>query len=264
MQSLTQPSILLKPFAEDGQRNSIPLENTDTSNPQLADLTNGFPAITSEDPDDGGLPPERKDFNGLGHLTTTYDYFYQAGGTFTYNATIATAIGGYPLGARLWYTDTNGNTVILRSTKANNSDNFITTPSYIGTSWVADTPSLSWNNAWTGTNTFVTPAANDDSQKAATTEWCRDNMVGVPNYSARVSVTSPYTPTQNGILRVRDSGSYPMAEIRTTDDFIIARAVSADNTSDQQVVWAIVKAGETYIMNAHSGRTPICFFVPFE
>ena len=143
MQTLTQPTLLLKPFAESGDKNTIPETNTDTSNPQLADLTSGFPAITSDSPDQGGLPPERKDFNGLGYLTTTYDFFYQAGGTYTWNDTIATAIGGYPLGARLWYTDGNGNTNILRSTKGNNTDNFTTTPSYIGTSWVKDTPTMS-------------------------------------------------------------------------------------------------------------------------
>lgn len=139
MQTLTQPTLLLKPFAQSGDKNTIPEINSDVSNPQLADLTNGFPQITSESPDDGGLPPERKDFNGLGYLTTLYDYFYQAGGTFTWNDTIANAIGGYPLGARLWYTDTNGVTLILRSTKGNNLDNFTQNQSYIGTSWVKDT-----------------------------------------------------------------------------------------------------------------------------
>lgn len=140
MQTLTQPTLLLKPFAEEGDKNTIPVTNSDATNPQLADLTNGFPEITSLDPDDGGIPAERKDFNGLGYLTTTYDYFYQAGGTFTYNATIADAIGGYPLGARLWYSDGNGNGWILRSTKGNNKDNFVSNPtSYIGTSWVKDT-----------------------------------------------------------------------------------------------------------------------------
>ena len=155
MQGLTQPTLLLKPFAESGDKNSIPVTNSDVSNPQKADLTNGFPAITSERPENGGLPPERKDINGLGYLTTTYDFFYQAGGTFTFNATVSSAIGGYPLGARLWYTDGNGATTVLRSTKDNNTDNFVSTPSYIGTSWVQEIPVLGWNNTWTGTNTFV-------------------------------------------------------------------------------------------------------------
>ena len=112
MQNLTQPTLLLKPFAQSGDKNTLPDVNTDLTNPQKADLTNGFPQITSEAPDDGGLPPERADFNALGYLTTLYDYFYQCGGTFTFNSTICTAIGGYPAGARLWYTDANGNTTV--------------------------------------------------------------------------------------------------------------------------------------------------------
>ena len=151
MQTLTQPTLLLRPFAESGDKNTIPVTNSDASNPQLADLTNGFPAITSEAPDDGGLPPERKDFNGLGYLTTTYDYFYQAGGTFTFDQTTAVGIGGYPLGARLWYWNgTDG--WILRSTVQNNYDDFVNDKTYdsgtgtwvnktgiIGTTWVKDT-----------------------------------------------------------------------------------------------------------------------------
>ena len=152
MQSLTQPTLLLKPFAESGDKNTIPVTNTDASNPQLADLTNGFPQITSADPDENGLPPERKDFNGLGYLTTTYDYFYQAGGTFTFNPTISSAIGGYPLGARLWYTDNNGSTTVLRSTIANNTNNFNNGNM---TGWTPEIPALGWNNTWTGSNTFT-------------------------------------------------------------------------------------------------------------
>lgn len=132
MQSLVQPELLLKPFAENGDKNSIPLENQTIAQPQLADLTSGFPPITSLDPADGGLPPERKDFNALGFLTTSYDFFYQAGGTFTFSSTISNAIGGYPLGARLWYTDANGVSMIVRSTIENNTNNFISNPSFIG------------------------------------------------------------------------------------------------------------------------------------
>ncbi|MBO7732880.1 MAG: hypothetical protein J6S67_10015 [Methanobrevibacter sp.] len=132
MQNLVQPTLLLKPFAENGDKNDIPLNNETIAQPQLADLTVGFPPITSKDPADGGLPPERNDFNALGYLTTTYDYFYQAGGTFTFNSTISNAIGGYPLNARLWYTDSNGVSCILRSTIANNTNDFTQDDSVIG------------------------------------------------------------------------------------------------------------------------------------
>lgn len=132
MESLTQPTLLLKPFADEGDRNDIPVVNNNYSNPQLADLKNGFPEITSRLPSQGGLPPERKDFNALGYLTTSYDYYYQAGGTFTFNQIICNAIGGYPVGARLWYTNPDGVSCIVMSTVANNTNNFITNPNYIG------------------------------------------------------------------------------------------------------------------------------------
>lgn len=142
MEGLTQPTALLKPFAQDGDKNTIPDVNTDTTKPELASLTLGFPSTVSTNPNQGGLPPERKDFNGLGYLTTLYDHFYQCGGTFTFNQDICDAIGGYPIGARLWYY--NGTkSLILRSTKNNNEDNFITNPSVIGTSWIPDTVTAS-------------------------------------------------------------------------------------------------------------------------
>lgn len=131
----TQPELLLKTFAEDGTRNTLPLVNTDTSNKQRADLTNGFPIWTEGDPEDGKLPPERADVNALGYLTTSYDFFYQAGGMFTFSSTIATAIGGYPKSARLWYTNSDGVSMLLESTKDDNEDDFNDDDSYIGTSW---------------------------------------------------------------------------------------------------------------------------------
>ena len=132
MQNLTQPTLLLKPFCQDGDKNQIPVQNDSLVDPQLADLTNGFPEITSKPPSQGGLPPERRDFNALGYLTTSYDWFYQAGGTFTFNQTISDAIGGYPLNARLWYTDSDGISMVLRSTIQNNTNNFLTDSSVIG------------------------------------------------------------------------------------------------------------------------------------
>ena len=133
-----QPELLLEVFAKNGTKNTLPLLNTDSANPQRADLTNGFPLATQGSPEDGKLPPERADFNALGFLTTSYDYFYQAGGTFTFNSTISSAIGGYPLGARLWHTNSSGISMILRSTKDDNTDDFTQDESYIGTSWVIE------------------------------------------------------------------------------------------------------------------------------
>lgn len=144
MQTLTQPTLLKMPFAKDGDKNNLPEENDDATNPQLADLKNGFPPITSLLPANGGIPPERKDFNALGYLTTLYDYFYQVGGTFGWNDDICEDIGGYPVGARLWYTKQNGETIIVRSMIGNNTYNFTQDESYIdGEKWKQDTPTMS-------------------------------------------------------------------------------------------------------------------------
>lgn len=133
--SLTTPQVLPTPFAEQGDKNTLPDNPTGTN---LASITEGFPAITMLSRDDGGLPPAGQDFNGLGNLLSQFYFFTQNGGSYTFDSNVSTAIGGYPLGARLWYVGADG-AQVLRSTKANNTDNFNNDSSYIGTSWIPDT-----------------------------------------------------------------------------------------------------------------------------
>lgn len=242
MQTLTQPTLLLKPFAESGDKNALPDVNTDLSNPQKADLTNGFPQITGLKPAQGGLPPERKDFNALGYLTTTYDFFYQAGGTFTFDPTISTAIGGYPLGARLWYTDSNGVTMILRSTVQNNTDNFNDgSETGIGTTWVPDTPTLGGNNVWTGLNTFSggaivpTQASSDNSTKAASTAFVQS-----------VASSYSYGATPRDITELADfngtlmgNGYLNLSESWQNFDELVFIATSGTNKGGTNVAYRI-------------------------
>ena len=240
MQSLTQPELLLKPFADEGDKNTIPETNTDASNPQLADLTNGFPAITSEDPDDGGLPAERKDFNGLGYLTTTYDYFYQAGGTFTFNDTISTAIGGYPIGARLWYTDNNGATTILRSTIANNTNNFNNGSM---TGWTPDIPALGWDNVWTGNNVF-----SGDNKFTSATAWVGSSTFAVFK-SDRNSAQAPSSYSEEPIVQKNDVNDILNTSLRTgylTDGSIETRFYTGRNGTNKFIAVGVDNNGNGY------------------
>ena len=264
MQSLTQPTLLLKPFAESGDKNSIPVQNTDAQNPQLADLTNGFPQVTSEDPDDGGLPPERKDFNGLGYLTTTYDYFYQAGGTFTFNSTISSAIGGYPLGARLWYTDGNGATTVVRSTVANNTDNFNDgSATGIGTTWVPEIPALGWNNTWTGANTFSGNTTFSGSVALNGTisgsSSAKETIVGwgMPDYTSITSYTVNSEVPSNGYVFISSYAydSYPQVTVNGE----IVFSVASGNYGSCTRVCVPVKKGD-YVNT--SGSQVVAYFVP--
>lgn len=129
MQSLSNPPTLEMPFAEQGDKNTIPVQATGTNG---ASLTEGFPEITMKPRDQGGLPPSGRDMNGLGYLLSSLYFHLQNGGQFTFNSDVSTAIGGYPLGAILSYTDTNtGLVYLVRSLVANNTYDFNDNPSYI-------------------------------------------------------------------------------------------------------------------------------------
>ena len=131
---LQNPPVLVKPFADNGDKNVIPEESTGT---QQASLDEGFPAITSIPLSQGGIPPERKDFNGLGNMLSKQFFFLQNGGRFTFNPDVSNAIGGYPKGAVLQYNNVEtGDFYQVRSLINNNTYNFVATPSYIdGAKW---------------------------------------------------------------------------------------------------------------------------------
>lgn len=130
--SNTKPSYIPLPFANEGQKNEIPVNDSGT---YAASWAQGFPSITQEPLDEGGLPPDRKDVNGVCNKLSAMLIYLQNGGVFTYDASLAASIGGYAMGQILYYV--SGNSVrILMSTKNNNTDNFVSNPSFIGTSWI--------------------------------------------------------------------------------------------------------------------------------
>lgn len=94
-----------QPWANGGQKATIPNGATGTNR---ASFTEGWNAITSTPIDDGGVPPNRLDFNALGYLATALQYFLQNGGFWVFNSNVSNAIGGYPKGALLWVVDSNG------------------------------------------------------------------------------------------------------------------------------------------------------------
>ena len=82
---MANPTYLAKAFAADGAKNEIP-ETTVTAG--KASLSQGFPTETELPLAQGGVPPKRKDFNGILNVLSTYAMFQQAGGKFTYDARV--------------------------------------------------------------------------------------------------------------------------------------------------------------------------------
>ena len=130
---IIQPLPLISPIATDGLKNSIPDAATGTNN---ASIEEGFPQITMQAPADGGLPPFGQDFNGLFYTVSSLNYFLQNGGYITFNQSVSDKIGGYPSGAILDYIDSAGSYSKVQSLIDNNTNNFVTTPSFIdGVNW---------------------------------------------------------------------------------------------------------------------------------
>ena len=101
--TLTYPTLIPQPFASTpagpnfGGVNAIP----QASNAPLASLADGFPMQTMLALAAGGVPPSGKDFNGIFNLITQHTSWLNAGGWYAFSSSLATAIGGYPIGAAL-------------------------------------------------------------------------------------------------------------------------------------------------------------------
>lgn len=97
--SIVEPAKIITPWADTGSKNPIP-QNANSATGE-AGYDKGFPDITMTPREAGGIPPAGQDFNGIFYEMTSILRYMQAGGQPTFDAALATAIGGYPLGAVL-------------------------------------------------------------------------------------------------------------------------------------------------------------------
>lgn len=87
-----------KPFAHDGLITPI-VDIGDSTHP--VNFADGFPSEYSAPHSKGGKYVTRGEFNAIGNLATRNDFYKACGGLNTFNAALASKIGGYPKGAVL-------------------------------------------------------------------------------------------------------------------------------------------------------------------
>ena len=194
--------------------------NTSTSATDTCVLDDGFLPITSLPLDDGGIAPQRKNFNGLFYLSTDQRIYLQNGGFITFDAAVSTAIGGYPKDAILGYMDSNSNFMFVQSVIDDNTYNFVSTPSYIdGSKWkkaispsdYADT-NLS-NLTSTGNAKFANPSLSNlnstGNAKFANPSLSNLNSTGNAKF-ANPSLSNLNTTGSNKVLptQTNNSGKY--------------------------------------------------------
>jgi microcystin-dependent protein len=136
MQSSNLPPKIVKPFANAASGsyvNAIPVNSQIPTAPGRASLADGFPPLTFQPLDNGGVPPFGADMNGILKSITAIQQWQTAGGFFPYDSSFSTTIGGYPKGATLIKATNSG---LWQSTVENNTTN----PDTGGAGWVDFSP----------------------------------------------------------------------------------------------------------------------------
>lgn len=157
MQYTSGPQRIPLPFAENGGKNAIPEGSQIGVTPGAASLNDGFPPLTRQPLDAGGVPPFGLDMNGILWLISQLSRWQSAGGGIMYDSAFASDanVGGYPKGA-----------VLLRADGAgfwlNTADNNATNPDTGGANWV---PAFNYGvKTVTASNTNITLSVSDASK----------------------------------------------------------------------------------------------------
>lgn len=128
MQYSNIPTKFLVPFAQnDSAKVEVPVT---TATAGRASQSLGFPPITGQPPEAGGLPPQLEDFNGAINQIARVTWWAQLGGQWAFDSTFAndSNIGGYPSGAIVLSADRSGTWLSL-------DDNNTRNPDSDGTGW---------------------------------------------------------------------------------------------------------------------------------
>lgn len=95
------PILIPQAFASNGSKNTIQNTRQTGQDPEDATWSDGFPNVTMQPMESGGLPPKGMDFNGILHALSASIVHLQKGGFFYFDLNHANAIGGYSTGAIL-------------------------------------------------------------------------------------------------------------------------------------------------------------------
>ncbi|EMH6405588.1 gp53-like domain-containing protein [Providencia rettgeri] len=130
---MNNPKLIVVPFAEDGQKDEIPVTREPSMPTQKATWDLGFPPATMLPESAGGLPPRGRDFNGIFNQISEMLVHFAKGGRIKFSESYAEEIGGYQKGAIL---QSNDETKDYQSLIDENKVNFNTaTSAQINAAW---------------------------------------------------------------------------------------------------------------------------------
>lgn len=251
---MPNPDLIPEPFAQSGDKNTIPLERAIADPIYRASWKAGFPPDTRLPKDVGGEAPDGLDFNGVLNILSQAVVFLQKGNAYQFDASLAP----YPIGALV---RSNDNLTTYQSTVPNNSNN----PNNNMTGW----------RIYNGSGLIVDNLTTNDSEKAlsaAKGKVLQDNKleankVGAANGVASLDANTKVPVAQLPAASTSASGAVQLnntlTSVSTSQAATAAQAkVLGDRDFGVGQTWQDVKgsrsSGVTYTNN--TGR-PIEVFI---
>lgn len=160
---MSNPKILTYiPFANNGRKNTVPVDRSSGMDERLATQKEGFPDITMIPKNSGGQPPDGQDLNGYLNQLSIDTVHRQSGQQMQYDADFCKAIGGYSKGSVLqstdlstfWISYLDNNMSNPDSSSSNGWNRFAYTP--VASSTTTGTVKIADNLSSTATDTALT------------------------------------------------------------------------------------------------------------
>ena len=180
---MPNPDLIPEPFAQSGDKNTIPLERAIADPVYRASWKAGFPPDTRLPKDLGGEAPDGLDFNGLFNALSQAVVFLQKGNAYQFDVSMAP----YPIGALV---RSNDNLTTYQSTVVSNSNN----PNSNMTGW----------RIYNGSGFVVDNLTTDDGNKALSAKQgkvLQDNKLDkTENASSATKLFTPRTIALTGAV----------------------------------------------------------------
>lgn len=219
---MPNPDLIPEPFAQSGDKNTIPLERAIADPIYRASWKAGFPPDTRLPKDVGGEAPDGLDFNGVLNILSQAVVFLQKGNAYQFDASLAP----YPIGALV---RSNDNLTTYQSTVPNNSNN----PNNNMTGW----------RIYNGSGLIVDNLTTNDSEKAlsaAKGKVLQDNKLEANKVGAA-----------NGVASLDANTKVPVAQLpaASTSASGVVRAATATEVANRSNVAAFINpsnVGQTF------------------
>ena len=215
---MPNPDLIPEPFAQSGDKNTIPLERAIADPVYRASWKAGFPPDTRLPKDLGGEAPDGLDFNGVLNILSQAVVFLQKGNAYQFDVSMAP----YPIGALV---RSNDNLTTFQSTIALNSNN----PNSNMTGW----------RVYNGSGFIVDNLTTNDSAKAlsaAQGKVLQDNKLEANKVGAANGVASLDANIKIPVAQLPNASTTDIGAVQLNDTLTSASTTQAVTAAQAKVL----------------------------